>query len=831
MKVLFVGPVSGYTSYPVVSKGILRAFIDAGINPIVADTTWDGSPDHTEPYFEQVPELIDFLAAGQVFELVNKGILPNETIRHCVSINPSNQLMKIKENKVAMMGMFVGDVDRIPESWKELMEQQDLVLTPSTWGRQVIQDAGVGRPIMVLNHGISEVFRLPEQNVECGENFVFFHPSSAAFYPERKGTPQVLKAFERLVLEEKDVSLKLIFGMKSKPVRELLRNLPDAVKKRLIVQFLAGARSQDSIRRVYVTSHAGVFPSRAEGFGLCLEEGTLVTTKKGVVPIQEVSVGDVVLTHTGSWKKVLATKKRDVRSRLIRIKCQGIPDIGITKKHVVLAASRGFKEQMPSFRDNNHLSWMEASRLDEKCYLAIRPPFIKERSVQISLVKYSNNPIIDGDNFTSRYSNSHDGYTASDCASEIGVTIDEFRRAVYPSSAKASREETRRKREKINKMAEDLGYFDNRKSMPCSIDITPEFCRVLGYYAAEGSIGASKDSGFVQFSFSQVADSIPISHIIKFMEGLGVHCGIYNRKDGLGRNINCSSSIIVRLFSDICKGDANTKRLPDFIWELSKECRAAILEALCRGDGCNSREMLEYYSSSAALAFQARDLWLSLGIPASIKKKKKPQRHTNSTTPVKCHGKIRYSSRYGWSVRVHGSYYEEAIRLIGMGKDEKERKTDRTGTHFVKSGDYWLVPIREIRHGRTTKPVYDLQVEEDESFIANGIVVHNCPLEMRACGVPVVQTFCTGHRDHMDPDDDPKRWGIVEVKHGDMVPAWGKFGRAPEVLVEEVYQAMLDCINQYSTLQKAAVEMADAVQAQWSWQETTAPLIHLLLKN
>jgi len=308
-------------------------------------------------------------------DLVNRGVLPDDRLEHCIAINPSHHLMKIKETGVKVAGMFVGDVDTIPDSWLQLMKQQDIVLTPSSWGRQIMQGAGVTQPIMVLNHGVSETFKLPEQKVERGESFTFFHPCSAVFFPERKGTPQVIEAFERLVQEDEDVVLKLIFGMKSKPVREMLKKLPDCAKRRINVQFLAGARSHEDIRRVYVTSHAGVFPSRAEGFG-CM------------------------------------------------------------------------------------------------------------------------------------------------------------------------------------------------------------------------------------------------------------------------------------------------------------------------------------------------------------------------------------------------------------------------------------------------------------------------PLEMRACGVPILQTFCTGHQDHLDPDDNPQRWGIVEIKHGEMVPAWGKFGKAPEVLAEDVYEAMKACINKYSSLQMAAFDMAEAVQAQWSWQETTAPLVKwLLAKN
>jgi len=105
------------------------------------------------------------------------------------------------------------------------------------------------------------------------------------------------------------------------------------------------------------------------------------------------------------------------------------------------------------------------------------------------------------------------------------------------------------------------------------------------------------------------------------------------------------------------------------------------------------------------------------------------------------------------------------------------------------------------------------------------------PLEVRACGIPVVQTMCTGHRDHIDPDDDPSRWGIVEIPHGPLEPAWGSFGKAPTVRPQDVYEAMKKCIANYENLREAALDMADAVRTQWSWSETTRPLIEFLRKE
>lgn len=43
----------------------------------------------------------------------------------------------------------------------------------------------------------------------------------------------------------------------------------------------------------------------------CFVAGTFITTRRGNIPIEEVKVGDVVLTHKGNWKKVLRIGSKD----------------------------------------------------------------------------------------------------------------------------------------------------------------------------------------------------------------------------------------------------------------------------------------------------------------------------------------------------------------------------------------------------------------------------------------------------------------------------------------------------------------------------------------
>jgi hypothetical protein len=58
----------------------------------------------------------------------------------------------------------------------------------------------------------------------------------------------------------------------------------------------------------------------------CFVAGTVVTTKTGLVPIESLRVGDVVLTHLGNWKPVVATWDRTVaKSVVVKAGSERIP--------------------------------------------------------------------------------------------------------------------------------------------------------------------------------------------------------------------------------------------------------------------------------------------------------------------------------------------------------------------------------------------------------------------------------------------------------------------------------------------------------------------------
>lgn len=114
--------------------------------------------------------------------------------------------------------------------------------------------------------------------------------------------------------------------------RKVLEDIP--IKKRqkeiLKEEYRNGEWYANDIRRVY----AGDIPKAdCWCFGFpCFAKGTYILTEKGYIPIEDVSVGDKVLTHKGRWRKVTATMRRD-GARLWDVNGFGILPTRTTAEH------------------------------------------------------------------------------------------------------------------------------------------------------------------------------------------------------------------------------------------------------------------------------------------------------------------------------------------------------------------------------------------------------------------------------------------------------------------------------------------------------------------
>ena len=95
----------------------------------------------------------------------------------------------------------------------------------------------------------------------------------------------------------------------------------------------------------------------------CFPAGTLITTSKGLVPIEKIGDGDRVLTHERRWRKVVTTMTRD-RAPLWEVTAMGAPPVRTTSEHPFYARLK--RRRWDNDRRRYERVWDEPEWVDAK---------------------------------------------------------------------------------------------------------------------------------------------------------------------------------------------------------------------------------------------------------------------------------------------------------------------------------------------------------------------------------------------------------------------------------------------------------------------------------
>ncbi len=164
-----------------------------------------------------------------------------------------------------------------------------------------------------------------------------------------------------------------------------------------------------------------------------------------------------------------------------------------------------------------------------------------------------------------------------------------------------------------------LRHKFSKHILQANFKITPEFVRLLGYYAAEGH---SRRNGRVSQVSFRICDKNMQNHVIDLIEE------VFMKSPNLAEDnskITICSKIVYYLFSALgCGKGAYKKRVPLFVFGLKKEQAKEFISAFFDGDGSIVKDKnIVFYSVSRSLLDDVALLMSKFGIFGRYQRTKK----------------------------------------------------------------------------------------------------------------------------------------------------------------------------------------------------------------
>jgi DNA (cytosine-5)-methyltransferase 3A len=342
----------------------------------------------------------------------------------------------------------------------------------------------------------------------------------------------------------------------------------------------------------------------------CFVAGTKVFTSKGHKSIEDIAVGDYVLTHTGKYQKVLRVGGKKNES-IFTLKAQGVLITETTKGHPYYIRTMGRiwdNKQRTSKRVFADPKWKPASEISKGDFIGI--PIIKKEE------------------------------------------------NIY--------------------------------------GLTKEECFILGRYIADGH--TRKDY--------RKSENRPNDRhwqlILSIGNGKALHTSIphsfYKHTQSVYRMV-FSSKRLVQIAEEECGSGAYNKKIGANLLNLPIELLKQVLDGIISGDGSVKDGKIRISTTSPELI------------------------QTISLAITKCYS-------VGYSVQ----FMPKPKKYIIQGREVNQsdcyeiafkKESTKQAKYFISDDFIWM-PIRSVEKQDYKKDVYNLEVQNDNSYTANNAVVHNC---------------------------------------------------------------------------------------------------------
>lgn len=267
------------------------------------------------------------------------------------------------------------------------------------------------------------------------------------------------------------------------------------------------------------------------------------------------------------------------------------------------------------------------------------------------------------------------------------------------------------------------------KTIDRFVEFDADLCYLAGVYLGDGH---ATNKGQVLLCLSTFKEEVAERSIGIITSRFGCH-PVREERDRNRVTYRFSHRLVARMFRGLFGFHASSKIVPRFVFDLPEEHRIEFLRGLWGTDGtfCKDgpRARASYSTTSFNLAWQIANLVIQCGIPATVQSAK---------------------SRVEYSVQLGTENTVKLARLLGYEVDNGELLKRNTICYFDSDNQWMVMPIRSIERVHYSGKVYNLEVEEDQSYATQSFAIHNCmpPLEAMACACPVIMFDAQGNMEY-----------------------------------------------------------------------------------
>jgi hypothetical protein len=269
------------------------------------------------------------------------------------------------------------------------------------------------------------------------------------------------------------------------------------------------------------------------------------------------------------------------------------------------------------------------------------------------------------------------------------------------------------------------------------VKIDSDLAWSIGLCIADGTIGTNKNT----VAFTHSKNEKHIEHLEQTLNNQFVgKIGSRQHGDGNGWRTSITTKESHDIYSDYIERKLTNKRFTLKTFNLDKESRLCILGGYFDGDGSynQSQCFLIANNYSKDMADQIYWLLLSCGIVCSLNYFPLYREHYDT------------SSKWCYRITIPSS---EAIKLSPYMKSDKvpvdfipKKQRQLRFLYTENSITYLAQPIYDIKEFRSNEKGYDIQVDPERSFIADGYICSNCRFYYEnegkiAAGIDFYSTF------------------------------------------------------------------------------------------